>query len=108
MKIVSLFSGCGGMDIGFQKAGFNVIWANEYDSAIWETYECNHKNTFLEKRSIRDIRSEEIPSEIVGVIGGPPCQSFSEAGKGLGIQDQRGQLFLNIFELSKTRIPYSL
>lgn len=38
MKIVSLFAGAGGLDLGFQKAGFKVIWANEYDKNIWETY----------------------------------------------------------------------
>lgn len=42
MKLVSLFSGAGGMDLGFKKAGFKVIWSNEYDSTIWETYERNH------------------------------------------------------------------
>ena len=47
MKIVSFFSGSGGLDLGFQQAGFDVIWANEYDKEIWETYEKNHKHTKL-------------------------------------------------------------
>ncbi|MCJ8279833.1 MAG: DNA cytosine methyltransferase [Rivularia sp. ALOHA_DT_140] len=42
MNIVSLFSGCGRLDLGFEQAGFNVIWANEYDKSIWDTYEYNH------------------------------------------------------------------
>ena len=42
-SIVSLFSGCGGLDLGFSKAGFDVVWANEFDKAIWETYEKNHR-----------------------------------------------------------------
>ncbi len=44
----SIFSGCGGLDLGFYQAGFNVIWANEYDKSIWDTYEFNHPNTQLD------------------------------------------------------------
>ncbi len=105
MKILSLFSGCGGMDLGFERAGFDVAWANEYDKSIWETYEINHKKSYLDKRSIRDIQSLEMPSDIVGVIGGPPCQSFSEAGKGLGVADQRGQLFFEYLRVIKDKKP---
>ena len=50
MKIVSLFSGSGGLDFGFEKSGFDIIWANEYDKTIWETYEKNHPDTILDKR----------------------------------------------------------
>ncbi|MEO1375889.1 MAG: DNA cytosine methyltransferase, partial [Cyanobacteria bacterium J06635_10] len=55
MNVVSLFSGCGGLDLGFHQAGFNIIWANEYDKSIWDTYEFNHSNTHLDKRDIRKI-----------------------------------------------------
>ena len=79
MKIVSFFAGAGGLDLGFQKAGFDVVWANEYDKDIWETYEKNHKNTILDKRSIVDIPSNEVP-DCDGIIGGPPCQGFSNMG----------------------------
>ena len=47
LKIVSLFSGAGGLDLGFEQAGFDITWANEFDKSIWETYEYNHKNTQL-------------------------------------------------------------
>ncbi len=76
MNIVSFFAGAGGLDLGFQKAGFNVIWANEYDKEIWETYEKNHPHTILDRRSIVDIPAVEVP-ECDGIIGGPPCQSKS-------------------------------
>lgn len=46
LDIVTLLSGCGGLDLGFTQAGFNVIWANEFDKDIWETYEKNHPHTF--------------------------------------------------------------
>lgn len=68
MKIVSFFAGAGGLDLGFQKAGFDVIWANEYDKDIWETYEKNHPHTKLDKRSIVNIPSDEVP-DCDGIIG---------------------------------------
>ena len=94
MKIVSLFSGCGGLDLGFEKAGFKVIWANEYDKNFWATYRHNFPKTHLETRSITDIKAQDIP-DCDGIIGGPPCQSWSAIGSHRGIEDERGQLFLN-------------
>ena len=104
MKIVSFFAGAGGLDLGFQKAGFDIIWANEYDKEIWETYEKNHKKTFLDKRSIVDIPSNEVP-ECDGIIGGPPCQSWSEAGSKRGITDKRGQLFYEFMRILADKKP---
>ncbi len=104
MNIVSFFSGAGGLDLGFQQAGFNVIWANEYDKEIWETYEKNHPNTFLDKRSIVNIPSDEVP-ECDGIIGGPPCQSWSEAGAMRGIKDKRGQLFYDFIRILEAKQP---
>jgi DNA (cytosine-5)-methyltransferase 1 len=91
MNIISLFSGAGGMDLGFKKAGFNIVWANEYDRAIWSTYEKNHSAP-LDRRDVREIPNDEIP-DCDGIVGGPPCQSWSEAGALRGINDPRGQLF---------------
>jgi DNA (cytosine-5)-methyltransferase 1 len=104
MNIVSLFSGSGGLDLGFEQSGFNIIWANEYDSTIWETYEKNHPKTILDKRSIVDISSDEVP-ECDGIIGGPPCQSWSEAGSLRGINDKRGQLFFDFIRILKDKQP---
>jgi len=104
MKIVSFFSGAGGLDLGFQKAGFDIIWANEYDKEIWETYEKNHPNTILDKRSIVNIPADEVP-ECDGIIGGPPCQSWSEAGSARGIKDKRGQLFYDFIRILEAKQP---
>ena len=104
MAIVSFFSGAGGLDLGFKKAGFNVVWANEYDPTIWETFQYNHSKTYLDKRSITDIAVDEVP-DCMGIIGGPPCQSWSEAGAGRGINDKRGQLFFEYIRILKAKKP---
>jgi len=51
-NVVALFAGCGGLDLGFRKAGFNIVWANEYDKDIWQTYEKNHTETDLDRRDL--------------------------------------------------------
>lgn len=104
MKIISLFTGAGGLDLGFKKAGFNTIWANEYDSTIWETFEHNFPETPLDKRSIVDVPTTDIPFAD-GIVGGPPCQSWSEAGAGRGINDKRGQLFFEYVRLLRDKQP---
>jgi DNA (cytosine-5)-methyltransferase 1 len=103
MNIVSLFAGAGGMDLGFEKAGFNVIWANEYDNTIWQTYEANHKAP-LDRRDVREIPSTDIP-DCDGIIGGPPCQSWSEAGALRGIEDARGKLFYEFIRILTDKQP---
>jgi len=104
MKIVSFFAGAGGLDLGFEKAGFDIVWANENDKEIWDTYEKNHKNTILDRRSIVDIPSDEVP-DCDGIIGGPPCQSWSEAGSKRGITDKRGQLFYEFMRILADKKP---
>ena len=104
MKVVSLFTGAGGLDLGFKKAGFDIIWANEFDSTIWETFEKNFPETKLDKRSIVDVPALDVPFAD-GIIGGPPCQSWSEAGAGRGINDKRGQLFFEYIRLLKDKQP---
>lgn len=103
MNIISLFSGAGGLDLGFKRAGFNIIWANEYDKTIWETYIKNH-DTPLDTRDIRNIFADEIP-DCDGIIGGPPCQSWSEAGALRGIDDSRGKLFYDFIRILKEKRP---
>lgn len=105
MKIISLFSGCGGLDLGFEKAGFDIPVANEFDKNIWKTFEINHPQTKLLKEDIRNLDTKDFPSEIDGIIGGPPCQSWSEAGSLKGIEDDRGKLFYEYIRILKSVQP---
>ncbi len=103
MKIASFFSGAGGLDLGFTNAGFDLAFANDNWEGCWETFEKNH-NHIICKKSITEIKPEEIP-EVVGFVGGPPCQSWSLAGAMRGINDSRGRLFYNYVELIKAKQP---
>ena len=105
MKLISLFSGCGGLDLGFERAGFEIPVANEFDPTIWETFKVNHPNTKLIEGDIRKINEEDFPDEIDGIIGGPPCQSWSEAGSLRGIDDFRGKLFYEYIRILKSKRP---
>ena len=109
MNVISLFSGCGGLDLGFEKAGFSIPVANEYDSSIWETFEANHPETYLIKGDVRQVSKDDIlqhiNGEVDGIIGGPPCQSWSEAGALKGINDKRGQLFYDYIRIIKEFKP---
>ena len=105
MKVISLFSGCGGLDLGFERAGFEIPVANEYDKTIWATYKANHPKTQLIEGDIRHIQEINFPDEIDGIIGGPPCQSWSEAGALRGIDDARGQLFFDYIRILKSKQP---
>lgn len=104
MNIIAFFAGAGGLDLGFKKAGFEITWANEFDSKIWETYEKNHKNTILERKDLRKLSIEDIP-KASGIIGGPPCQSWSEAGAMKGIEDHRGKLFFEYIDIISKKNP---
>ena len=105
MKVISLFSGCGGLDLGFEKAGFEIPIANEFDKTIWETFKVNHPKTKLIEGDIRNIKESDFPDEIDGIIGGPPCQSWSEAGALRGIHDARGKLFYEYIRVLKEKQP---
>lgn len=105
MKIISLFSGCGGLDLGFEKAGFDIPVANEFDKKIWETFKVNHPKTKLIEGDIRNISEDDFPNDVDGIIGGPPCQSWSEAGSLRGIEDDRGKLFYEYIRILKKVQP---
>lgn len=105
MKVISLFSGCGGLDLGFERAGFDIPVANEYDKTIWETFKVNHPKTHLIEGDIRKVNEADFPVDVDGIIGGPPCQSWSEAGSLKGINDARGQLFFDYIRILRRVKP---
>lgn len=105
MKVISLFSGCGGLDLGFEKAGFEIPVANEFDKTIWATFKANHPATNLIEGDIRNIKEEDFPLDVDGIIGGPPCQSWSEAGSLRGIDDERGRLFYDYIRILRRVQP---
>lgn len=71
MELISLFSGAGGLDLGFHKAGFRTVTANEFDAKICPTFRANFPEVNLIEGDIRDIPSCEFPDNITGIIGGP-------------------------------------
>ena len=98
MRVVSFFAGCGGLDLGFEQAGFDVVWANEFEPHCRATYLRNHPDTEFVLGDICKIDPASIP-DYDGFIGGPPCQSWSVAGKQKGLEDERGQLFLKYIDM---------
>ncbi len=100
-KVVSLFAGCGGLDLGFKQAGFNIIWANEIDSDAAATY----KQFVGDHIIVQDIAEiiNKIPKADI-VIGGPPCQSFSLVGRRIQ-EDPRGKLVFSFLEVVKKIRP---
>ena len=109
MKAVSLFSGAGGMDVGFSKAGVKVVWANELDVAAAQTYQKNHPDTMLRQGDIKTLKAElqQFGSNSIDMIfGGPPCQGFSVAGK-MNPDDERSKLiweYLDIVRMLKPKV----
>lgn len=102
MKILSLFSGCGGMDKGFVDAGFDIVWANDFDKYAVQTYKANFGNHIVQG-DITKIDIAELPSFEI-LIGGFPCQPFSMMGEKRGFEDARGTLFFRIAEIIKYKI----
>ena len=116
VKALSFFSGAMGMDIGLEKVGIKVLLASEIDKKCRETIKENHPNIAL-IGDIRDYSATDIRSfaglnqyeEIDLVVGGPPCQAFSTAGKRKGFEDERGNVFLVFIErILKLRPKYAV
>jgi DNA (cytosine-5)-methyltransferase 1 len=102
-NLVSLFSGCGGVDLGFHFAGFRTLWANDISADAAETFTKN-----LGKISVGDIRSTQWPvpdSKVDVLAAGFPCQPFSNAGSRLGLEDDRGTLFYDALRAVKHFSP---
>lgn len=102
---ISLFSGAGGMDVGFKNAGVKILWSNEMDKDACLTYEENHTSTLLRKGDIRDHLSELVNYQGVDILfGGPPCQGFSVAGK-MDPDDERSKLIWTYLDIVKIARP---
>ena len=104
LKVGSLFSGIGGIDIAFRQAGFNIEWAVENDSACCRTYKHNFKDTLLIKKDIRLINPLDLCCVDI-ITAGFPCQPFSVAGKQRGFNDERGHLFYEVGKFIKAFRP---
>lgn len=109
-RVIDLFAGVGGMSLGFEKAGFDVVLANEYDKDIANAYRNNHKKTKMINEDIRNLNLEEVFKPYIGnvdvIIGGPPCQGFSQKGQRKTINDERNFLFkyyVKVVELVKPK-----
>lgn len=102
LKTVSLFSGIGGLDLGFIRAGFDVIWANDFDKYAVETYKANIDDKII----LGDINEliDDIPPHDV-LLAGFPCQPFSMMGKQKGFSDERGTLFFTIEKILSVHKP---
>ena len=105
-----LFSGVGGIELGFEKAGFNIMWANEIDRNSCITYRNNFSHNLIEG-DIKNIRGKDLKPVNV-LCGGFPCQPFSIAGYQKGFEDERGNIFFEIIriinELKRNQMFYSL
>ena len=104
-RVVSLFSGAGGLDKGFELAGFDIIWANEINASACKTYRMNLGNYIIEG----DIKTEiaNLPKYADIVVGGFPCQDISINGKMLGVNGKRSSLYSYIVEAVK-RVKYNM
>jgi len=101
-RVISLFAGCGGLDLGFHGAGFDIVYANDIDPAIKETYE--HNLGSIEICDIREVDKKALPDADI-VIAGIPCQPFSNAGNRGSMKDNRGTLFQQVLEVIDIKKP---
>ena len=103
MKTVSLFSGAGGLDLGFKMAGHEIIWANDlYEDAV-KTYRHNLGHHIICK-DIAEVETSEVPDCDI-IIGGFPCQGFSVANTSRHINDERNALYKQLLRLVRDKQP---
>jgi DNA (cytosine-5)-methyltransferase 1 len=101
-QVISLFAGCGGLDYGFHKAGFNIVYANDIEVSVKETYERNIG--LIDINDICKVDKHSLPDCEV-ILAGIPCQPFSSAGNRKSTEDDRGNLFLQVMQLVDIKRP---
>jgi len=104
IKVVSLFSGCGGLDLGFINAGFDIIWANDFFPEAIETYKKNIGNHII-LGDITKIKNSEIPNNFDVLLGGFPCQGFSIANGKRSMKDKRNFLYKEMLRIVRNKKP---
>ena len=109
MKIIDLFCGIGGLSLGFEQAGFEVVSAIDMWSDAIKTYNHNRIVKVAKVETVEQFNEEDLPKlvkehHITGIIGGPPCQGFSTVGK-REIDDPRNQMYLEFYKAVKTAMP---
>lgn len=97
MKVIDLFAGVGGLSLGFVHDGFDIVLANEKDPEIATSYSKNHPNTIMVTGDITKLDFDEVfgpyKNKIDVIMGGPPCQGYSQKGKRKSVLDERNFLF---------------
>ena len=104
-SVIELFSGCGGLALGFENAGFQTKLLIEIDKDCTETLRLNRPEWNVVNNDIKNINFSKYKNKIDVVAGGFPCQAFSYAGKGLGLEDARGTLFFEFARAVKEIKP---
>ena len=104
MRVGSLFAGIGGIDLGFQQSGLDIVWANELDKNACKTYRLNFPDTELFECDIRKLDDSLLPKVDI-ITAGFPCQPFSVCGKQKGFGDDRGNLFFEIMRIADAIKP---
>jgi DNA (cytosine-5)-methyltransferase 1 len=103
VRVISLFSGAGGMDLGFIQAGHEIVWANDIDSDCVQTYQQN-LDSHIVYSDIKEVDIANIPDAEI-VIGGFPCQGFSHANLKRSTSDDRNSLYLEFLNVVKVKLP---
>lgn len=107
-KTLDLFAGIGGVRIGFERAGFETVFGNDFDAYCKVTYDLNFKEVPLKVADIAKIKSSELPDFDI-LLGGFPCQPFSIAGYRRGFLDTgRGDLFFEIIRILRDKKPQAV
>ena len=104
LKILSLFAGAGGMDLGFKNAGFDIVWANDFDPDSVKTYKRNFGDHIV-LGDIEKIKTNQMPDNPDVVIGGFPCQGFSIANLGRSVDDSRNKLYKQMLRVIRAKKP---